>query len=69
MDELVEKEAKEKRRPPVYYVVMNEGQIHSARGRVTLNRILAKLDPAKVKLIVRGHECKIIEKKTLSIQV
>lgn len=63
------KPEKEKRRPPVYFVIMHDGQIHSARGRITLNRILAKLDPVTVKLIVRGHECQIVEKKTLAIKL
>ena len=69
MDQDTSASGKEKRRPAVYYVVMEGGQIHSARGRVTLNRILSKLDPAKVKLIVRGHECQIVEKKTLAIKM
>jgi hypothetical protein len=63
------KSEKERRRPAVYYVVMVDGQIHSARGRVTLNRILSKLDASRVKLIVRGHECQMIEKKTIAIRI
>lgn len=69
MENIETKPEKEKRRPAVFYVVMIDGQIHSARGRVTLNRILSKLDAGRVKLIVRGHECQIIEKKTIAIRM
>lgn len=63
-----EKKNKENRKSAVFFIVMNDGQIHVCKGKYALDRVLNQINPDLLKKIIKGYECKIVPKTKLTIE-
>lgn len=68
MSENEENNEKANRRSSSFYVVMDDGQVHVCKGRVSLNRVMAKIDQTHLKMIIKGRTCRVVPKTSLIVE-
>lgn len=51
-----------------FYIVMNNGQIHVCKGKVSLSRAVRSLEPTEIKKIIKGYELRLVPKTTVIVE-
>lgn len=56
------------RKSSSFFVVMKSGQIHLCKGKVALSRALKDLSPESISMVIKGYQCRIVEKKSVDVE-